>query len=523
MQERMYTAASMSIARRLILLACGVSLAHCSLDGLADGKVSTGTGGKGTTSATSSSTGSPKPNQFTWALDLGPTPTTGTVHLAPFSDGVVIATSGQQVSFSQMPCGTDACVATIDSKGAATPLADGIGGSATKTVNGVAASADRIVVVGTFSGQSLVIGSGASALTLPGGKASGFVAMFDATTRRVIHAVRLRSIDSMMTSETVAINDVAIDAADNVYITGSYHDSLELLPAGGTETPVTGLTTGTLTQGFVMKLSPTLMSSWAVDFGTSAEGDSGSAIGVGPTGVVAFGGLARAPAILGGAGPGMKTCSEHYGAINGAMALVGFVDSSGMPSQCDSYGGFNSDVSSVVATSTGALFGGRYANVLTWPALPATGMARFGYVFEQVIGSSLTPASQPIIGDSTSFHDLNAMGMFNGSLYIGATTNGNASFKTDNSCAFPILGNDDGLVAVEPKTPMSPFVQPKGLIVGSPNKESIDTLAVTSAGGIVVGGIFTNGFDVLMPGPTTGMTDRYVGMVNPTLLASPCP
>jgi hypothetical protein len=155
--------------------------------------------------------------------------------------------------------------------------------------------------------------------------------------------------------------------------------------------------------------------------------------------------------------------------------------------------------------------------------LPTTGGQKFGYVFEQAVGSSATPAAQPIVGDPTSFHELNAMAMFNGSLYIGATTNGNPSFKTDNSCGFPILGNDDGLVAVEPKTPGSPFVQPKGLIVGSPNKESIDTLAVTSSGGVVVGGSFTNGFDVLMPGPAAGVTDRYVGMVNATLLASPCP
>ncbi len=163
----------------------------CSLDGLADGKVSTATSGQTSSSGTSSSTGGTGPAMFEWAIDIRASAApNGAIRLAQFGSTTAIAVSGAAAfDVAGTSCGSmgaqNLCLALVDQSGKVTPFAEGVSGDAPKAVAAIEANPITVALAGTFQKSgTITFGTGSSAVSFSNTTSfkQAFVATFDATT-----------------------------------------------------------------------------------------------------------------------------------------------------------------------------------------------------------------------------------------------------------------------------------------------------------------------------------------------------
>ncbi len=246
---------------------------------------------------------------------------------------------------------------------------------------------------------------------------------------------------------------MAIAPSGDIYITGSYHGTIDYTPPGGAEIAITGLSNAATMEGFVAHLDPKLVPVWFSDFGTPMDYGEGHAIDVGPSRVV-VGGVSRRKAML---GPSLACTDRTPSATptTSVVALDAVLDpTSGAPVSCDTFGTAGADVASVVSTPNGALVAGVYGGgSVPWPLLPAVASTKASFVAELDFTTSSLPLAQPIGGDMLGLQVISGIAYEDGTLYAAGTTSGDAKWTTPSPGAcFQGIGNTDGFVAAEPRT-----------------------------------------------------------------------
>ncbi len=200
-----------------------------------------------------------------------------------YDEGTVVdlsatATSGMFLGWSNACTGQGACSVTMNrdqSVGAlfGTPgqaiWALQVGSDVRDYGNAIAVDgASNVIVAGEFSGQVTL---GTTTLEAADGT-DIFVAKISSTDGSVVWAKRFGGVENDTAS------DVAVDAADNIYVSGQFLGSVDF--GGG------AISSGTLADAFVLKLAPDGSYGWARKFGGNQFDGASTGIAVRGTNVV---------------------------------------------------------------------------------------------------------------------------------------------------------------------------------------------------------------------------------------------
>lgn len=130
----------------------------------------------------------------------------------------------------------------------------------------------NIISVGQFAGTvDFDPGSGTSNLSSVSGSADIFI-------RKVDSNGNLLWVKSIGNYASDIANSVAVDASDNIFITGSFRDEVDFDPGSGTT--LLGQSGNTIPQIFILKMDSDGNFSWAKEIGSSGGADQGLKIAI---------------------------------------------------------------------------------------------------------------------------------------------------------------------------------------------------------------------------------------------------